>query len=108
QQWEAQQLKPAADPTDPQAIRGKQVFLTHACIMCHTIQGTDAESKMGPDLTHVASRKMIAAESLPNTPGALAGWIIDPQSIKPGSKMAPNPLDPDDLQAVITYLQTLQ
>jgi cytochrome c oxidase subunit 2 len=108
EQWEAQQLKPATDSSDAQALRGKQVFLTHACIMCHTIRGTDAGSKMGPDLTHLASRKMIAAETLPNTPGALAGWIIDPQSIKPGSKMAPNPLDPDDLQAVVTYLQTLQ
>ncbi|MBW8834910.1 MAG: c-type cytochrome, partial [Burkholderia sp.] len=80
----------------------------HACIMCHTIRGTDAGSKMGPDLTHLASRKMIAAETLPNTPGALAGWIIDPQRIKPGNRMAPNPLEPDDLQALIAYLQTLQ
>jgi cytochrome c oxidase subunit 2 len=81
ERWEAQQLKPAADSSDAQALRGKQVFLTHACIMCHTVRGTDAGSKMGPDLTHLASRKMIAAETLPNTPGALAGWIIDPQSI---------------------------
>jgi len=108
EQWEQQQLKPATDPGDPNAARGKQVFLTHACIMCHTIRGTDAGSKMGPDLTHLASRKMIAAETLPNTPGALAGWIIDPQRIKPGNKMAPNPLEPDDLQALIAYLQTLQ
>ena len=108
QAWEAQQLKPAANPSDPEAARGQQVFLTHACLMCHTIRGTDAGSKMGPDLTHLASRKMIAAETLPNTPGALAGWIVDPQRIKPGSKMVPNPLDPGDLQALITYLQTLQ
>jgi cytochrome c oxidase subunit 2 len=108
EQWEQQQLKPAADPNAPDAARGKQVFLTHACIMCHSIRGTDAGSKMGPDLTHLASRKMIAAESLPNTPGALAAWIIDPQRIKPGNKMAPNPLAPDDLQALITYLQTLE
>jgi cytochrome c oxidase subunit II len=106
--WEAQQLKPAADPSDPEAARGKQVFLTHACLMCHTIRGTDAGSRTGPDLTHLASRKMIAAETLPNTRGALAGWIIDPQRIKPGNRMAPNPLAPDDLQALITYLQTLQ
>jgi cytochrome c oxidase subunit II len=105
--WEQQQLKPAADPGDAEASRGKQVFLTHACVMCHTIRGTDAGSRMGPDLTHVASRKMIAAETLPNTRGALAGWIIDPQRIKPGNQMAPNPLDPDDLNALVTYLETL-
>lgn len=107
QQWQAQQLKSAAEPTTPETTRGREIFLTHACVMCHTIRGTDAGSHMGPDLTHLASRKMIAAETLPNTPGALAGWIIDPQSIKPGNKMAPNPLNPDDLQSLIAYLQTL-
>ncbi len=106
--WEQQQLKPASDPSDLEAERGKKVFLTRACLMCHTIRGTDAGSRVGPDLTHVASRSMIAAETLPNTPGALAGWIVDPQRIKPGTKMTPNPLPPDELQALITYLQTLQ
>jgi len=108
QRWEAQQLKPAAEPNNGETIRGRQVFLTHACVMCHTIRGTDAGSRMGPDLTHIGSRRMIAAETLPNTPGALAGWIIDPQRIKPGNKMAPNLLDPGDLEALISYLGTLQ
>jgi cytochrome c oxidase subunit 2 len=75
--------------------------------MCHTIRGTDAGSRVGPDLTHVASRNMIAAETLPNTVGALAGWVVDPQRIKPGTQMSPNPLAPDDLQAVVAYLQSL-
>jgi cytochrome c oxidase subunit 2 len=108
QEWQQRQLAPAHDPTSPEAVRGREVFLTHACLMCHTIRGTDAGSRVGPDLTHVASRTMIAAETLPNTAGALAGWIIDPQRIKPGTRMSPNPLAPDDLQAVISYLQTLQ
>jgi cytochrome c oxidase subunit 2 len=108
QAWKQQQLKSAAEPSTPEAAKGREVFLTHACIMCHTIRGTDAGSHVGPDLTHVASRNMIAAETLPNTTGALAGWILDPQSIKPGTKMSPNPLAPDDLQALITYVQTLQ
>jgi cytochrome c oxidase subunit 2 len=106
--WEQQQLKPASDPTDAEAQHGREVFLTHTCVMCHTIRGTDAGSRVGPDLTHLASRKMIAAETLPNTTGALAGWIVDPQRIKPGNKMTPNPLAPDDLNALVTYLRTLQ
>ena len=106
--WEQQQLKPATDPAGAEEAQGRDVFLTHSCIMCHTIRGTDAGSRMGPDLTHLASRKMIAAETLPNTTGALAGWIVDPQRIKPGNKMAPNPLAPDDLNALVTYLRTLQ
>jgi cytochrome c oxidase subunit II len=108
QAWEQQQLKPAADPTTPEATRGRAVFLTHACLMCHTIRGTDAGSRVGPDLTHLASRNMIAAETLPNSTGALAGWILDPQRIKPGVRMSPNPLAPDDLQALIAYLRSLQ
>src|SRR5438477_1557944 len=107
QAWQQQQLKPASDPSSADAVRGREVFLTHACLMCHTIRGTDAGSRFGPDLTHIASRNMIAAETLPNTRGALGGWIVDPQRIKPGTQMAPNPLNPDDLQAVISYLQTL-
>jgi cytochrome c oxidase subunit 2 len=105
--WQQQQLKAAAEPATSEAIRGREVFLTHACLMCHTIRGTDAGSHLGPDLTHVASRNMIAAETLPNTAGALAGWVVDPQRIKPGTQMSPNPLAPDDLQAVIAYLQSL-
>jgi cytochrome c oxidase subunit 2 len=108
QAWQQQQLKSAVEPSTSDAIRGREVFLTHACLMCHSIRGTDAGSRVGPDLTHIASRNMIAAETLPNTPGALAGWVVDPQRIKPGTRMSPNPLAPDDLQAVIVYLQSLQ
>jgi cytochrome c oxidase subunit 2 len=93
---------------DPEAARGREVFLTHSCLMCHTIRGTDAGSRVGPDLTHMASRNMIAAETLPNATGALAGWILDPQRIKPGTQMPPNPLGADDLNAVVTYLRSLQ
>jgi cytochrome c oxidase subunit 2 len=108
QAWQQQQLKAAADPTSAEATHGREVFLSHACLMCHTIRGTDAGSHVGPDLTHVASRNMIAAETLPNTPGALAGWILDPQRIKPGTGMAPNVLSPDDLQSLIVYLRSLE
>jgi cytochrome c oxidase subunit 2 len=108
QAWQQQQLKPASTPSTAEADRGRDVFLTHACLMCHTVRGTDAGARLGPDLTHVASRNMIAAETLPNTAGALAGWVVDPQRIKPGTQMSPNPLSPDDLQAVIAFLQSLK
>jgi cytochrome c oxidase subunit 2 len=108
QQWLSQQVKPAPDPQNGEALRGREVFLTHQCVLCHTVRGTDAGSRVGPDLTHVASRRMIAAGTLPNVRGALAGWITDPQRVKPGTRMPPNPLQPDDLQAIISYLQTLQ
>jgi cytochrome c oxidase subunit II len=106
--WQNQQLQPAPPPASSDIEKGRQVFLTHACIMCHTIRGTGAGSRFGPDLTHVGSRHMLAAETLPNTRGALAGWILDPQRIKPGNRMPPNTMDPDDLQALITYLESLR
>src|SRR5947209_17439110 len=72
--------------------------------MCHTIRGTDAGSRVGPDLTHLASRGTIAAGTLKNTTGNLAGWIMNSQSIKPGNHMPSMSLQPDDLQALLAYL----
>jgi len=108
QAWLQQQVKPAADPTDPLAKRGQQIFTTRTCVMCHTIRGTDAGSRVGPELTHLASRETIAAGTLPNNVGNLAGWILDPQAIKPGNRMPPNPMTSEDLQALLAYLQTLR
>jgi cytochrome c oxidase subunit 2 len=76
--------------------------------MCHTVRGTDAGSRVGPDLTHLSSRISIAAGTLPNNAGSLGGWIADPQSIKPGVKMPPNPLPAEDLQALVQWLQSLK
>jgi cytochrome c oxidase subunit 2 len=65
-------------------------------------------SRVGPDLTHLASRKTIAAGTLPNTRGHLAGWILNPQNVKPGSKMPPTLLASEDLHALVAYLETLR
>jgi cytochrome c oxidase subunit 2 len=106
--WLSRQRDTARTPTDSVARRGQEVFLGSTCVMCHAIAGTPAGSRIGPDLTHLASRRTIAAGTLPNTRGNLAGWIINPQAIKPGVRMPPNRLDSDDLQALLTYLETLQ
>jgi cytochrome c oxidase subunit 2 len=106
--WYSQQLKPAPEPGDDQRKRGREVFLTNSCIMCHTIRGTDAGARYGPDLTHVAGRRTIAAGTLPFSRGHLAGWITDSQSVKPGNNMPPVPLKPQDLQPLLSYLETLQ
>jgi cytochrome c oxidase subunit 2 len=106
--WLARQRDTAASPTDALAQRGKAVFLASSCVMCHTISGTTAGSRVGPDLTHLASRRTIAAGTLPNTRGNLAGWILDAQAIKPGVKMPPTRLSSADLQALLAYLETLE
>ena len=106
--WLAHQVSTPPPPADPVAKEGEQVFLSHTCIMCHTIRGNGSGGKFGPDLTHIAGRMTIAAGTLPNNRGNLAGWILDSQSIKPGNKMPPNPLKADDLNALLAYLETLQ
>ena len=107
-QWIANQRQPAPTPMDSVTSAGQHVFLTSPCMNCHTIRGTDASGKLAPDLTHLASRSTIAAGTLPNTRGALAGWILDPQTIKPGNHMPGNNISPPDLQALLTYLQSLR
>jgi cytochrome c oxidase subunit 2 len=108
QAWVKQQQESAKSPSDSAEGRGLEVFLTGPCAMCHAISGTSAGSNAGPDLTHLASRRTIAAGTLPNTRGALAGWIVDPQRVKPGNHMPPNLLAPKDLDALLTYLQSLK
>jgi cytochrome c oxidase subunit 2 len=106
--WLARQRDTAATPVDSLAQRGQEVFLSTSCVMCHAIQGTPAGSRVGPNLTHLAGRRTLAAGTLPNTRGNLAGWIVDPQRIKPGARMPPNSLEPDDLQALLAYLESLR
>lgn len=108
EEWVANQQQPAPIPQDEMVLRGQQIFLGAACVYCHTIRGTSASGVIGPDLTHLASRTTLGASIIPNTPGNLAGWIIDPQSIKPGNLMPPIYLEGDDLQALLAYLATLQ
>jgi len=95
-------------PITAQALQGKAVFLSHACVMCHTVRGTTAGSRVGPDLTHVASRDTIAAGTLPNNSASMAAWVSNAQSIKPGVRMPPNPMSSEELGNLVAYLETLR
>lgn len=106
--WAQHQRQSAPAPADPQAIRGRDLFLGTSCVMCHSIQGTIANAKRAPDLTHMASRETIGAGTLPNTAQNLERWIRDPQAFKPGANMPPTNLPPEDLRALVAYLETLQ
>lgn len=106
--WLNESRKPSRPPSTPRQQQGLDVFMSAACPLCHSIQGTDAAGKTGPDLTHFASRRSIAADALPNRRDALAQWILDPQHIKPGSFMPPSPLQQRDLEPLLDYLESLQ
>lgn len=107
-EWMNGQRAPAAPPASESEQRGQQVFLSAPCIMCHTIRGTDAGGHVAPDLTHLASRKTIAASTLPNARDHLGRWITNSQEIKPGNHMPPVPLKSDELQALLDYLGSLK
>ncbi|MDQ3995813.1 MAG: cytochrome c oxidase subunit II [Gemmatimonadota bacterium] len=107
-QWLGAQRNPGLPPADTLQARGQVVFMTGSCAMCHAITGTPAGGRRGPDLTHVGSRRTIAAGTLLNTRGNLGGWVIDPQRIKPGAYMPPNNLEPADLRALLAYLESLK
>ena len=106
--WRQRQLTPAAEPADALAQRGKLLFQSVSCALCHAVQGTIAQGRKAPDLTHFASRRTIAAGTLPNTPANLAGWIADPHKHKPGVNMPAHPLSGEDLAALVAYLGTLK
>lgn len=106
--WLERQREPAAAPPDPLAARGLEVFLGTSCALCHEVRGTVAGATVGPDLTHLAGRRTLAAGMLPNVRGNLAGWILDPQRIKPGTLMPATNLSAADLHALLHYLETLQ
>jgi cytochrome c oxidase subunit II len=108
EQWRAAQIKPANPPSDPERQKGHDVFHAKACMMCHQIRGAPAGGRMGPDLTHLASRRDLAAATLKNTRGNLAAWIVDPQSIKPGSQMPLVSIAPDELDPLLSYLEGLK
>lgn len=107
-QWAAAQRQAPSPPAEEELAAGRQTFLAKPCAACHTIRGTDATGKTGPDLTHVGSRRTIAAGLFETTRGSLAAWIADPQTIKPGNNMPMVPLTPDELRSISAYMASLK
>lgn len=113
--WLSEQRRSATESKDPFLQRGERLFLSpdcgqeDCCADCHTIRGTSARGEHGPDLTHVGSRRWIAAGTLPNNAGTLAGWIASSQHLKAGSHMPSfDRYSGEDLRALAGYLASLQ
>jgi cytochrome c oxidase subunit II len=106
--WLANMSRPAKPPGTQLERLGEQIFLSEACSGCHRIRGTPAQGRIGPDLTHLASRETLAALTLPNDSEDLSRWIADPQHSKPGAKMPGLPLEKDQLRALVAYLGSLR
>jgi cytochrome c oxidase subunit 2 len=106
--WLDHEAQPAATPSGGEALAGMRQFMSASCQDCHTIRGTPADGKVGPDLTHLGSRRTLAALTIPNTSQDLLQWITNPQWWKPGSRMpgfASLPISAR--RALVTYLEGL-
>jgi len=109
EQWLAREAQPAKAPDNALIERGRAAFLEQRCQSCHTVRGVAEGARLGPDLTHVGGRTHIAAGTLRNHRGTLAGWILDPQAIKPGARMpAALDIDGESLHALAAYLEQLK
>jgi cytochrome c oxidase subunit 2 len=106
--WLEAQRSAAVEPSSDTQRHKRDVFLSKSCRLCHAIMGTEANARLGPDLTHLASRARIAAGARPNDAANLAAWIADPQGVKPGTRMPATPLSGTDLNALVAYLGSLR
>jgi len=106
ERWAREQQQSASVETS--AAAGRKVFFANSCVNCHTIGGTSAQGKFGPDLTHLMSRETLAAGAAPNTTDNLRLWVRDPQKIKVGCLMPNMQLTDDQVDQVVAYLQTLK
>ena len=98
----------AAAVQENSVAAGRRVFETTACVNCHSVDGTIATGRFGPDLTHLMSRDTIAAGAARNTVENLRLWVDQPDAIKPGALMPAMKLEHEDLDQLVAYLASLR
>lgn len=108
ERWLAEQARPAAAPATQAAARGEGIFRSEGCARCHAVSGSSFDGASGPDLTHLASRRSLAAGTLTFTRLHLERWLTDPQSIKEGADMPPAEVEEEELEALLQYLESLR
>ena len=73
------------------------------------LRGTPADGVIGPDLTHLASRRSLAAGLLPNTTEDFELWIARTEQLKPDAHMpAFGMLPTSEIAAIAAYLGSLK
>jgi cytochrome c oxidase subunit 2 len=106
--WLTQQMRSSENPLTESAQAGRNFFFTQSCANCHAVDGTSAKATAGPDLTHLASRRQLAAGLLDNTSANLTRWLKNPQQIKPGCQMPNFGLSDNQLTQLVAYLEGLR
>jgi len=102
------QAAPAVLVAGGNAERGRDAITAYGCGACHVVPGVRAAQGMvGPPLTAFAGRAYIAGEA-PNTANALIRWIMNPQSIEPGTAMPALGVTEAHARDIAAYLYTLR
>jgi cytochrome c oxidase subunit II len=108
-EWLARQAAPANVPNEPAAVAGRDQFLANGCGACHTVRGTHAAGIIGPDLTHVGSRRSIGAGVLDEESDRFRKWLTHTQELKPGAHMPGfGMLSPEEIETLAAYLERLR
>jgi cytochrome c oxidase subunit 2 len=106
--WVQHQQSIPAPPESELAFEGRQVFLGSSCVYCHNVEGTNASGDLGPDLTHLGSRRTLGAGIMAYSLGKEAIWIRNSHIYKPGNQMPPMDLTNAELSALMFYIRTLE
>jgi cytochrome c oxidase subunit 2 len=107
--WLTHQASAARTPVDPFLAQGREVFMNNGCGGCHAVRGTAARGVLGPDLTHVGGRHSLAAGTLDNHVGTMAGWVVATQTLKPGAAMPSTRVGTgEELRALAAWLESLE
>lgn len=108
--WAADQARPAQQPATDDARAGRQAFVDGACAGCHAVRGTPADGELGPDLTHLASRRTLGAGIVPNDHEHLTTSVANIQQLKPGNEMPPmeGVFTDRELADIVAYLESLR
>jgi cytochrome c oxidase subunit 2 len=109
QTWLDRQAEPAAAGTAASQPDGQAAFISNGCGACHSVRGSAADGRLGPDLTHIGGRLGIGADVLDRNADAIAHWITSTDHIKPGVLMpAFRTLPPEQVRAIAAYLMSLE
>jgi len=106
--WERTQLQPSVLPEGGPAAKGLALFQQMSCVSCHAINGTAANARVGPDLTHFAGRRQLGAGIAENTPENLRRWLAHPHRVKPGVNMPDFNFTDEQLTELVAYFETLK
>lgn len=106
--WVKDQQQPIPANLTGAAQMGQTTFGDMPCGSCHAIAGTKWQGKVGPDLTHFASRSTFAGASFDNTKGNLTMWLLDPQAMKPGNHMPNLGTVPAAVSDLVAFLESLK